>query len=187
MTTDALYQELNYVDHSREKRLHYAQLLLSDTTLISKTLDILFIVDDKISPRAGWILEFMCAENLEALIPYLDRFTQNMGKVHLDSAERPVAKICQYLAIAYYGKTPSKIKAALLPTHREKIIEVCFDYLINDIKVATKAYSMTTLFLFGKDYDWVYPELTTILERDFANQSAAFKARARLILKKIKQ
>lgn len=187
MTKDTLYQELNYVNHSREKRLHYANLLLEDTSLIPKILDVLFMVNDKISPRAAWVLEFMCGENLEALIPHLDVFTQNMHRVHLDSAERPVAKICEYLAKAYYGKEPSKIKEALLPRHREKIIELCFDYLINDVKIAPKAYSMNTLFLLGKDYDWVNHELAVILERDFQMQSSGFKARARHILKKIKK
>ena len=108
MTTDALYQELNYVNHSREKRLYYAHMLLANTSLIPKILDITFKVDDKISPRAAWVLEFMCKENLEALIPYLDTFTENMGRVHLDSAERPVAKICEYIAIAYYAKARAK-------------------------------------------------------------------------------
>ncbi|WP_397362408.1 adenylosuccinate lyase [Olleya sp. R77988] len=187
MTTDTLYQELNYVNHSREKRLYYANLVINNPELIPKLLDVLFMVDDKISPRAAWVFEFMCGENLEAIIPYLDRFTENMGKVHLDSAERPVAKICEYLAKAYYGKEPSKIKQALQPKHKEKIIEACFDYLINDVKVAPKAYGMNALYLFGKDYDWVYPELVIILERDFHTQSAAFKARARHILKKIKK
>ncbi len=186
MTTDALYQELNYVNHSREKRLYYADLLLADPSLIPKVLDILFMVDDKLSPRAGWVLEFMCSKNLEAIIPYLDKFTENISLVHLDSAERPVAKICEYIAKAYYQKQPSKIKKALLPKHREKIIEACFDWLINDVKVAPKAYAMTTLFLFGKDYSWVHPELVIILERDFAVQSAAFKARAKQIFKKVK-
>ena len=45
---------------------------------------------------------------------------------------------------------------------------------------------MTTLYLFGKEFDWIHPELAIILERDFYNESAAFKARARHILKKIK-
>jgi len=45
---------------------------------------------------------------------------------------------------------------------------------------------MNTLFLFGKDYKWVYPELAQILEQDFQNQSPGYKARAKHILKKIK-
>ena len=53
-------------------------------------------------------------------------------------------------------------------------------------KIAPKAYAMNSLFLLGKDIDWIHPELVTILERDFQMQSSGFKARARHILKKIK-
>lgn len=186
MTTAQLYKELNYVNHSREKRLYYACLVINNPDLIPKLLDILFMVDDKISSRAAWVLEFMCNDHLEKIVPYLDRFTKNIKKVHLDSAVRPVAKVCEYLVKAYYSKTDNEIKTELRPAHREKIIEVCFDYMINDEKIAPKAYSMNCLFLLGKDYDWIHPELALILERDFHMQSAGFKARARHILKKIK-
>lgn len=186
MTTAQLYKELNYVNHSREKRLYYANLMQDNPDLISSLFDILFMVDDKISPRAAWVFEFMCNADIETIIPYLDMFTENMHKVHLDSAVRPVAKICEFLAKAYTSKTNNKIKNTLTETHKERIIEVCFDYMINDEKIAPKAYSMNTLFLLGKDYDWVHPELALILERDFQMQSSGFKARARHILKKIK-
>ena len=187
MTTEQLYNELNYVNHSREKRLHYAHLMQDNPDLIPKLLDILFRVDDKISPRAAWVFEFMCNHNIDTIIPYLDQFTENMHKVHIDSAVRPVAKICEFLATAYTSKLENNIKKALTETHRERIVENCFDYMINDEKVAAKAYSMTTLFLLGIEYDWVYSELARILEDDFSKQSAAFKARARHILKKIKK
>lgn len=187
MTTEQLYKELNYVNHSREKRLFYAKLMQDNPVLVPKLLEILFTVDDKISPRADWVFEFMCKHKIETVVPYLDIFTENMHKVHIDSAVRPVAKICEFLATAYASKSESKIKHALTETHKERIIENCFDYMINDVKVAAKAYSMTTLFLLGKEYDWVHPELARILEEDFTKQSAAFKARARQILKKIKR
>ncbi|WP_034044094.1 hypothetical protein [Wocania ichthyoenteri] len=187
MTTEQLYNELNYVNHSREKRLYYANLVINNPDLIPKLLEILFRVDDKISPRAAWVFEFMCNNNINTIIPYLDTFIENIHKVHIDSAVRPVAKICELLATAYTFKTDNDIKKALTETHKERIIEVCFDYMINDEKIAPKAYSMNTLFLFGKDYDWVYPELALILERDFQMQSSGFKARARHILKKIKK
>jgi hypothetical protein len=155
--------------------------------LIPELLEILFSVDDKISPRAAWVFEFMCSDNIDVIAPHLETFTLNIHKVHLDSAVRPVAKICELIAKAYTSKTDNKIKKTLTESHIERIIETCFDYMINDEKVAPKAYSMSTLFLFGKDYDWVYPELKRILETDFTKQSAAFKARARHILKKIKK
>lgn len=187
MTTETLYQELNYVNHSREKRLYYANLVIDNPELIPQLLDILFMVDDKISPRAAWVFEFMCGENLETAIPYFDIFTDNIHKVHQDSAVRPVAKVCEYLVKAYYSKTENKIQSALLPRHREKIIESCFDWMINDEKIAPKAYAMQSLYLLGQDYDWIHPELALILERDYQMQSSGFKARARQILQKMKK
>ena len=186
MTTEQLYNELNYVNHSREKRLYYANLVIDNPELIPKLLEILFMVNDKISCRAAWVFEFMCGENLESSIPYLDSFTDNMSKVHQDSAVRPVAKVCEYLVKAYYSKHDNKIKTSLTEKHKEKIIEACFDWMINDEKIAPKAYAMNSLFLLGKDYDWIHPELVMILERDYQMQSSGFKARARHILKKLK-
>lgn len=187
MTTEALYKELNYVNHSREKRLFYANLAINNPELIPKLIEILFMVNDKISPRAAWVLEFMCGSSIDTILPFLDTFTERINTVHLDSAVRPVAKICELLAIAYTDKHSNTVKETLNQTHKQHIIETCFDYMINDAKVAPKAYSMNTLFLLGKEYDWVYPELKLILEQDFHKESAAFKARARHILKKLKK
>ena len=186
MTTEQLYNELNYVNHSREKRLYYANLVIDNPDLIPKLLEILFMVNDKISCRAAWVFEFMCGENLESSIPYLDSFTDNMSTIHQDSAVRPVAKVCEYLVKAYYSKHDNRIKTSLTEKHKEKIIEACFDWMINDEKIAPKAYAMNSLFLLGKDYDWIHPELVMILERDYQMQSSGFKARARHILKKLK-
>ena len=185
-TNIALYTELNYVTHSRENRLKYANLIVANPDLLPELLDILFMVDDKISCRAAWVLEFMCNDHLELLLPYLDDFTANMHKVHLDPAVRPVAKVCEYLAKAYYGKEPSVVKTQLTAEHQERIVEACFDWMINDEKIAPKAYAMNTLYLFGRDYDWIHPELVQILERDFQMQSSGFKARAKHILKRLK-
>lgn len=187
MTKDQLYNELNYVNHSRVKRLHYANLIIENSELLLELLEILFTVDDKISCRAALVLEFVCGENLEMLLPYLDVFTENIHKVHLDPAVRPIAKICEYVAKAYDSKEENAIKQALKTRHKERIIETCFDYMINDEKIAPKAYSMNTLYLFGKDFEWIHPELALILERDFQMQSSGFKARAKHILKKIKK
>jgi hypothetical protein len=187
LTKAELYKELNYVNHSREKRTYYANLVINNPELTSPLLEILFSVDDKISCRAAWVFEFMCSNTIDSVIPYLDLFTENMSRVHLDSAVRPVAKICELISTAYYGKEASQIKQQLSAIHKERIIEACFDWMINDEKVAPKAYGMNSLYLLGTEYDWVHPELVTILERDFHVQSAAFKARARQILKKVKK
>ena len=175
------------MNHSREKRLQYANLVIDNPELISPLLEILFEVDDKISCRAAWVFEFMCGEQLEEIIPHLDVFTKNMSKVHLDPAVRPVAKVCEYLINDYYSKDQSVVTSHLSEIHKEKIIEACFDWMINDEKIAPKAYAMNSLYLLGNEYDWIHQELAIILERDFQMQSSGFKVRARHILKKIKK
>lgn len=186
MTTDQLHAELSYVNHSRENRQKYALMVLNDTSLLPKVLELALQVDDKQSPRAAWLLEFVARENLDVIIPIFDGLFSKMQSVYKDAGVRPMAKICEYTIEAYY-KDHTKIKQALTEVHKEQIIENCFDWMINEEKVATKAYSMNCLFLLGKDYDWIHPELVTILKRDYAQQSAAFKARARQILKKIEK
>ena len=186
MTKDQLYDELKYVNHSRKNRLKYAHIIIDNPELIPKVLDILYNVDDKRSARAAWLLEFIARDNLDFLIPHLDRITSEMHKVHLDSAIRPMAKICECLIEAYYSKNDDLVKHSLKPNHLDHIIECCFDWMINDEKIAPKAYSMNSLYLLGRDYDWIHPELVMILERDYQMQSSGFKARAKHILRKIK-
>lgn len=45
---------------------------------------------------------------------------------------------------------------------------------------------MRSLQLLGKEYDWIHPELETILTKDFSAHTAAYKAVSKDILKKIK-
>ena len=61
-----------------------------------------------------------------------------------------------------------------------------FDWLIGNHKVAAQAYSMTCLLLLGEKFDWIHPELKMILEQNYAVGSAAYKARARMTLAKLK-
>lgn len=187
MTTEALYKELDYVNHSRENRKKYALMVINNPELLPKVLDILFNVDDKVSARAAWLLEFVAREDLNAILPYLDRITSEMHKVHLDSAVRPIAKVCEYIVEAYFHKKPHPVKDVLTTTHKERIIELSFDYLITDQKIAPQAYSMNTLFLLGKEFDWVHPELILILERGYPTGSAGYKARSRQLLAKLKK
>lgn len=187
MSLDEFYKELSNITALRENRLKYANMVLNDMTLFPKLIDILFMVDDKVSCRAAWVFEFVCVEYIYAITPHLDRFTKNLKKIHFDSAVRPIAKVCGLIAKAYYSKKPNALQKALTPIHKELIIEACFDWLISEQKVAPKAYAMESLFLFGKETDWVHRELVLILEQDFHSQSAGYKARAKHTLEKIKK
>ena len=187
MSSEELYKELNSLSALRESRQKCANMVLQDMRLFPKLIDILFMVDDEVSCRAAWVFEFVCIEYIHAIIPHLDRFTNQLKKVHFDSAVRPVAKVCEFIAKEYDSKKPNTLQKTLTPTHKTLIVEACFDWMITKQKVAPKAYAMETLFIFGKDTNWVHKELVLILEQDFHKQSAGYKARAKRTLKKIKK
>ncbi len=187
MTKNELYNSLQYVNHSRENRRRMAEMTLQNPSLIPFLFDIAFTVDDPISCRACWVLEFTSKAHVDWILPYLDVFLKDVDKVHLDPAVRPMAKICEYLIEAYYGKNPSEVKQVLKSVHLERITEVCFDWMITDQKVAVKAYSMRCLFLLGQSFDWIHPELRLILEQQYHTQTAAFKARTRHIIQKMEK
>ena len=185
MTQEELYGALDYVNHSREKRAEMSALILDNPPLITPLMKIAFTVDDPVSNRACWVMEFTAKENLSYLFPYLDEFTENLKSVHFDSSVRPMAKICEYLMLAYFLKTPNETQKALTENHLERITTACFDWLIGDHKVAAQAYSMTCLLLLGRKFDWIHPELKMVVEKNYASGSAAYKARARMTLAKI--
>ena len=133
---------------------------------------------DKIHIKACWSLELIFEIKLELILPFLDDFLAKIGQFKDDSAIRPISKICMFL---------SKSKTIQLSENQEtKIIETCLDWLIQDKKVAAKAYSMRTLFNFGKKHPWINEELKTILSQDYFKHSAAYQAAAKDILRKLK-
>ena len=182
MTKSELLNLLNYVDGTQDKRIKVAQLVLNNPNFIEPLMEIAFEDDGVISSKACWILENVAKRDLQQLLIHIDTFISGISKVHLDSSVRPVAKICEILTKAYFSKSNNNIHTILKEVHLEKIMDSCFDWLIGNHKVATKAYSMTSLYLLGEKFKWIRPELKVLLEQNYGLGSAAYKARARQIL-----
>jgi hypothetical protein len=183
MSSD-LKSKLDYVNAYRENRLKTAQEILENKDLFEELVSICFLTSDKNNHKACWILEFVCYEELNWLQPHLDFFCENLKYLKEESSLRPIAKVVQLLVKSHYKKGENSI--VLSENNLQNCIESSFVWLINDCKVATKAYSIRTLYVLGNYYDWIHPELKIILDKDYANHSAAYKAVAREVLKKIK-
>ena len=175
-------KKLDYVTAYRASRQKFADEVLANRSLLPELIWLCFQTSNKNHPKACWILEFVCYQRLEWITAHLDFFCPNIKNLKDESAIRPIAKICQLLILSHFKKR----EIQLSEKHLEEITESNFDWLINDTKVASKAYSMRTLYLLGQHYDWIHPELKTIITKDFPNHSAAYKAVAKEVLKKIK-
>ncbi len=180
-----LQTKLSYLKAYRENRLKVANEVLENHSLFKELLTICFTPSDKNNHKACWILEFVSYEQLIWLQPHLDFFCSNLKFLKDDSSIRPIAKIVQLLVKSHYKKAETGI--SLSENNLQDCIEASFDWLINDIKVATKACSIRTLHVLGNHYDWIHPELEIILNKDYGDHSAAYKAVAKEVLKKIEK
>lgn len=185
MTKSELLKSLDYVNGSRAKRIEVTQVILNNPHLVLPLMAIALEDNRVYSSKACWILEFIAKKNIHLILLYIDAFTLGISKVHLDSSVRPMAKICEILMKAFFSKSKNEVRTTLKERHLDRITTSCFDWLIGEHKVAAKAYSMTCLYLMSKKIDWIQPELQMVLEQNYSLGSAAYKARARQILKLI--
>lgn len=155
--------------------------VLSDPTLFPLLLKIALDCTDKSHHKACWVLELVMENNIHWLKDHCNKFTTLLTSFKHEAAMRAVSKICLFAA----QKHEKEKFAFLTRDHAQKIIEGCFDWLINDTKVATKAYAMRALYIFGKDQKWIHDELKHILPLGFPLHSPAYKAAAKDILKRI--
>ena len=182
MNKVALYEALNYVDASREKRSELAKQVVSSQNLIPLIIEIIAEENGPISCKASWVLEYVAKKDLHAIVNHLNQFVLLLPNLHLESSIRPAAKICELLMKAYFGKKPHATQIEVTENQLKCIAEAAFDWLIGNHKVAPRAHSMTILLLLGKKIDWIHPELRLILNQNYPTTSAAYKARTRMTL-----
>lgn len=180
-----LQSKLDYVSAYRENRLKTAQDILENPSLFDELVQICFSPSDKNNHKACWILEFVSYEELIWLQPHVNFLFSNLKFLKDESSIRPIAKVVQLLVKSHYKKDEHSI--CLSEENLQDCIEASFDWLINDVKVATKAYSIRTLYVLGNYYDWIHPELQIILNKDYGDHSAAYKAVAKEVLRKMEK
>ena len=188
MVSDQLIHLLEKVENAkRENRDSVAIIVQRDEKLFAELVFKVFDVNDKLSVRAAWILEWIITHyNLLQLLPHIDYFCKHLSTLQHDSAIRPCAKICEKLATGYI-KDNVDIKKALTKKQVDQITEVGFDRLITPQKIAVKAYTMTTLYLLGLEKDWVHPELEHLIRTKIIHESKGCKARGRHVLELIEK
>lgn len=175
-------KKLNSLTGHRANRHKYADEVLENPELFPELVHLCFLDSNKNAAKASWILELVCYEKLVWLQKYLDFFCSNIKNQIDKSAIRALSKICLLLAISHFKKKEIQLSENQL----QQITETCFDWLMTDVKVASKCYSIRALHLLGNHFGWIHPELKVILDKDYNSHSAAYKAVGREILKKIK-
>jgi hypothetical protein len=185
--SEILAKKLTYTRAYRSTRLEVTHWVINHPETLPELLNYCLKNKDEISYRAAWVLEFVCLERLDLLIPYLEQFFNILPKIERDQAIRPFSKMCMIFATHYYKKKDVVIIKALNNTYKNTMLECCLDWLITDQKVAAEAYAMETLYLLGTEIDWIHSELKIIIEQHINTKTAAYKARGKITIDKIKK
>jgi hypothetical protein len=186
MNKYSLLKDLNQLQNaSREGRIALAKKVLKDQNKFQSLTNIIIDNDNELAVKAAWILELVCEKNIDWMAFCLPDFIENIPKYEDESAVRSIAKVCNLIAQDYSSKFDSPIKLIMNKDHVSQMIETCFDWLLSDFKVATKAHAMETLYYLGKKTGWIHYELKMIIEKNLPIESPGYKARAKKVLESI--
>ena len=127
-------------------------------------------------------LEFYARDHWEEVKNYSEEIIEISTKITSETEKRCISKLMEKISEFQYKDPDFKLPQQSL----EQMASVCFDWLLTDSKIATKAFSMQSLFYLGYKIDWIHPELKAYLQRNLSQQSAGFKSRGTKILKKLR-
>lgn len=135
----------------------------------------LFLNDEyRVVQRAAWPMSY-CVEAHPAFIrKHFSRLLKNLRKpgIH-DAVKRNTMRLLQQIPIP--------------PKFQGDVMNTCFAYILSPTeKVAVKAFSLTILENLSKQYPEIIPEIKTIIEDRWDQETAAFHSRAKKIIQKVK-
>ena len=155
----------------------------SAVDLTGHLLQLVFEEDKTDLWQSSWVFDNVMRKNLSLLLPHIDLFCGKLASLKSESVLRPMAHTCELLVLHYFVKKNPEYLKSLKISNLEKIAEVCFDWLIGEHKVASKVFAMTSLFHLGSKFDWIRPELKSVIEQQIHQGTAGFKSRGSKTLK----
>ena len=136
----------------------------------------LFLNDEyQVTQRAAWPISFCVAHHPGFLKKQFGALRKNLRKAGIHNAvKRNTLHILQEIEI------PEK--------YQGEVMNLCFQYVESPTEAsATKAYSLTVLGNLAKLYPDILPEIKLLIDEQLPNQTAAFKSRAKRLLKSMEK
>ncbi|HMH34312.1 MAG TPA: hypothetical protein VK543_14840 [Puia sp.] len=157
-------------EHSKAQTEKIVRYVGNDPKRFAELIKLFFEGEYRITQRAAWPMSY-CVRAHPALIkPYFKPLVKNLEKKNLhDAVIRNSLRLLQDIAIpkVYHGR----------------LMTICFDYIqSNEMPQAIKAFSLSILHNFSKQYPEILPELKLIVQERWPHEKAAFRSRGKRIL-----
>ena len=186
MTKEQLIIELSTHRISKSGVDKLASLVVENPSLVAVVLNRVFDEDGTGFFNAAWVFDNVMRTDLSLLLPHIEDFVTGLHKLRSESTIRPMAHVCEMLSKAYFKKKDAAFQKKVTDEHLEKLVTICFDWLIGKHKVAAKVFAMTSLLYLGEKFDWVHAELKLVLEQTMAGGTTGYKNRAQKTLQKLR-
>ena len=166
-------RETILAEHSKANCSRIAKWVGKDPQRFDELFHLFLHDDNCVMQRAAWPLSYAVIAHPPLIQKHFGTLLKNLKKPGLhDAVKRNTVRLLQDIAI------PKK--------YQGEVMNICFDYIISPSeKPAIKAFSLSVLLNLSKPYPEIIQELKTIIEDRWDFESAAFKSRAKKILKEL--
>jgi hypothetical protein len=135
-------------------------------------MQLFFSGEYRITQRAAWPMSY-CVRNHPSLVkPWLGKMLDLLESENAHSAaKRNIVRLLQFIEI------PKR--------YQGRVMNTCFGFIEDPGEaIAVKAFSLTVLENLSRAYPGILPEIKTIIEARWEQETPAFRSRARKILGK---
>ena len=160
-------------EHSRPNTDAIAKAIGNNANEFKKIIDIIYNARPPLPQRASWILSAVNDIHPQLLEPHLSKFIETVSDFKIDGIKRNMMMVLASHSIS------EKLQG--------KLVSLCFDFMLSPTeKVVVKVYAMQCIATIAEEHRELIPELKTAIEDQLPKTTAAFHARAKMILKEMK-
>ncbi len=113
----------------------------------------------KVEFHCAWLLEKLCTKDPWFSVHFLSDLLNDFNKISNHSALREFSKIIAML-LNNKAKLPKEISEIIDNSNKEKIIETCFNHIINKkTPISLNIWLVDILLYYSQEEDWIKEEL----------------------------
>ncbi len=160
-------------EHSKANCMTIVQWVGDSKKRFDELFTLFLTGEHRLAQRAAWPVSYCVEAHPFFISKNFDKLIKNLRRPNLhDAIKRNSIRLMQHVPI------PKK--------HQGEVMDICFGYVASPTEaVAIKAFSLTVLGRLAVEYPEILPEIKLLIEDQLPHQTAAFKSRAKALLKQM--
>lgn len=158
-------------EHSKRQTMAIVEYIGEDPKRFAELMKVFFAGEYRLTQRAAWPMNYCAERHPELILPYLPKLLDCLKREDMhDAVRRNVVRLLQYIEI------PKRLAG--------KVYSHCIDLLDDAYQpIAVRVFAMTVASRIAKSEPDLMNELRLIVRKHLPHTTAAFRVRAREVLK----